>query len=479
MANADKADDSIRKKLKEIHTLLETQKLEAEILYNRDTPRHELTESLLKRQHQSQLIQKLDRLHAADVAYILETLPLTDRLAIWDLVDPTLEGDVLLEVSDAVRETLISDMEYDELLSAAESLDTDEIADLAPDLPKKVIQKLLESLNDRNRQQLESVLRHHENSVGALMDFGMITIREDLTLKAILRYCQRLGKLPEHTNQFFVVDRNNILKGQLSLQDLLTHPADLLVREVMSIDGVQFRVAESADGAAHAFERYELVSAPVVDENNHLVGRLCVDAILDYIRQHNEEEMLNQAGLIEDEDHFSGIWNGAKNRGFWLMINILTAFLATRIIGLFENTILHFVALASLMPIVAAIGGNTGNQTSMLIIRSLALGHITASNIRKIYIKEMAIGLLNGIIWGSVVGALVYLLYQDFNLGLVMASAMLLNLLLAAFIGVSVPIARFKFELDPAMGTSVLLTFITDSMGFFIFLGLATVFLVH
>ena len=479
MAKADKTDDSIRKKLNEIHTLLEKQKLEVEILHNRDTPRRELAESLLHRQHQTQLKQKLDRLHAADIAYILETLPLTDRLAIWDLVDPTLEGDVLLEVSDAVRETLISDMEYDELLSAAETLDTDEIADLAPDLPKKVIQHLLESLNDRTRRQLESVLRYDENSVGALMDFGMITIREDLTLKAILRYCQRLGKLPEQTNQFFVVDHNNALKGQLSLQDLLTHPARHLVRDVMSTDGAQFRVAESADDAAHAFERYELVSAPVVDEDNTLVGRLCVDAILDYIRQQNEEEMLNQAGLLEDEDQFSGIWKGAKNRGFWLMINILTAFLATRIIGLFENTILHFVALASLMPIVAAIGGNTGNQTSMLIIRSLALGQITASNIRKIYLKEMGIGLLNGIIWGSVVGGLVYLFYQDLKLGLVMASAMLLNLLLAAFIGVSVPLARFKFNLDPAMGTSVLLTFITDGMGFFIFLGLATVFLVR
>ena len=470
-------DDLLKQHLEQVIGLLEKQKLEETILQHQEMPRHELVETLLHKQHQAALKAKLDQLHAADIAYILEALPLEQRLIVWNLVKSELDGQILLDVSDAVRQTLISDMDTEELLTATEQLETDEIADLAPDLPEEVMQELLESLNDQNRAKLESVLAYEENTVAAIMDFGMVTIRDDITLGVVLRYLRRRGNLPEHTDKLFVVDKQDVLKGVLSLRRLLINSPEARVSEVMSKEVVSFRLQDEADDAARAFERYDLLSAPVVDDQNRLQGRLRVDAIVDYIRQQSDEEMLAQAGLLEEEDLFSGIWQSVKNRWFWLGINLITAFLSTRVIGLFEGTIQHIVALASLMPIVAGIGGNTGTQTSTLIVRSLALGLISAANIRKLIIKEIGIALLNGTVWGSLIGLVAYDLYHDPHLGTVMATAMMLNLLVAALMGLSIPLIRHHLKLDPAVGTSVLLTAITDSMGFFIFLGLATLFL--
>jgi magnesium transporter len=440
-------------------------------------PHHELVEALMHKRHQNAIKQRLKKLHSADIAYILEALPLNDRLIVWNLVDPGLDGAILLDVSDAVRETLISSMDNSELISATGQLDTDEIADLMPDLPEGVMQELLENLNDQSRQRLQSLLAHEDDTVAALMDFGMVTIREDITLGVVLRYLRRRGDLPEHTDKLFVVDEENVLKGVLPLKRLVTHATEKLVSEVMARDVVYFHLQDDADDAARAFERYDLFSAPVVDQEQRLQGRLCVDTILDRIRQTSDEERLAEAGLREDEDIFSGVWKSARNRWFWLAINLVTAFASTRVIGLFEETIVKLVALASLMPIVAGIGGNTGNQTSMLIVRSLALDIINSNNIKRLVIKELGIGLLNGLVWGCVLGLLAYALYQNPNLSLVMAGATLLNLLVAAIMGLSIPILRHRMGLDPAVGTSVLLTAATDGMGFFIFLGMATLFL--
>ena len=440
-------------------------------------PRHELVETLLHKQHQTALKLKLDQLHSADIAYILEALPLEPRRVIWNMVKSELDGQILLDVSDAVRQTLISDMDPDELLTATEQLDTDEIADLAPDLPEEILQELLESLNDQSRARLESVLSHEEDTVASLMDFGMVAIRDDITLGVVLRYLRRRGNLPEHTDKLFVVDHQNVLKGVLSLKRLLINNPDAQVAQIMSKDVVSFKLSDEAADAARAFERYDLLTAPVVDELHRLQGRVCVDAIVDYIREESDGEMLSQAGLLEEEDLFSGIWKSLKNRWFWLGVNLVTAFVSTRFIGLFEDTIERIVALASLMPIVAGIGGNTGTQTSTLIIRSLALGLISPANVRKLVTKELAIAVLNGLVWGSVIGLVAYGLYRDVHLGMVMATAMMLNLLVAAAMGLAIPLLRNHWKLDPAVGTSVLLTAVTDSMGFFIFLGLATVFL--
>ena len=471
------AEEYLKQHLQDVRDLLQKQKLEETILQHQAMPHHDLVENLLHRSHQVALRHKLENLHSADIAYILEALPVEQRLVVWSLVAADMDGQILLEVSDAVRATLISAMDTSELLHAAEELETDEIADLAPDLPEEVLQELLERLNDQGRERLRSVLSHDENTVAALMDFGMVTIREDITLEVVLRYLRRQGDLPVHTDKLFVVDKNGMLKGVLPLKRLLTQNPDRQVADIMARDLVAFHLHDDADEAARAFDRYELISAPVVDQEFRLRGRISVSAIVDHIRGQSDEERLNQAGLMEEEDIFSGIWKSLKNRWVWLAINLVTAFASTRVIGMFEDTIVKVVALASLMPIVAGIGGNTGNQTSMLIVRSLALGLITPGNTRRLVAKEMLIGLLNGSVWGAVLGVLAYGLYSDRGLALVMASATLLNLVVAAITGLAIPLVRHRMGMDPAVGTSVLLTAVTDGMGFFIFLGLASVFL--
>ncbi len=464
--------------LQEVINLLEKQQLEKSLVERGPGANHELIEALLHNQHQVRLQEKFEHLHPADIAYILESLPLDQRHIAWEAVKAQHEGQVLLEVSDAVRHTLISIMEVEELATVAGNLNADELADIASDLPKRTMLKILRTLNNEERKHLDDILSYQENQVGALMDFGMITIREDLNLKAIIGYIRKLGKLPSHTDKLFVVDQFDKVQGVLPLQRLLTHLPNQQVSDVMVTDFIRFQIDQETSEAARAFERYDLISAPVVDSEGRLQGRLCVDNILDYIREKSDEDLLIKAGVGEDEDLFSSVWKSARNRWGWLLINIGTAFISTRIIGVFEDIILQLVSLASLMPIIAAMGGNTGNQTSMLIIRSLALGHINANNVGRMIKKELGLSLINGTFIGLIMGALSFLLYSDTSLSVVMAVAMFINLILAAVVGLAIPLLRYKFDKDPAVGTSVILTAITDSMGFFIFLGLASLFLI-
>ncbi len=419
----------------------------------------------------------LDAMHPADVANVLEALPLEDRQVVWDLVKAERDGEILLEVSDAVRQTLIAEMDSNELLAAAEQLDTDEIADLAPDLPRDVLQELMDSLDTQNRERLQSALSYPENTVGALMDFDIVTIRENVTLEVVLRYLRRLAELPNHTDKLFVVDRDDILHGVLPLKRLLLNAPEDEVVELMADDPVVFNPLDTADDAAKAFEKYDLVSAPVVDKNNKLMGRITVDAVMDYIREESDADILSMAGLREEEDFFASVWKSVQNRWAWLAINLITALVASRVIGLFEGSIEKIVALAALMPIVAGIGGNSGNQTTTMIVRGLALGQIAAHNARSLIAKELGVALLNGLIWGGVLGLIAYMLYGNYQLSLVMTAAMTLNLLLAAVMGVMIPLVLNKSGRDPAVGSSVLITAMTDSGGFFIFLGLATIYL--
>jgi magnesium transporter len=312
----DTPEEHLRQNLLEFIDLLNKQKLEETIVHQQDMPHQDLVETLMQKRHQVALKQKLDDLHSADIAYILESLPVEQRLTIWNLVSSELDGQILLDVSDAVRETLISSMDKNELLSATGQLDTDEIADLAPDLPEDVIQALLQTLNDQNRQRLQSVLAYKEDSVASLMDFGMVTIREDTTLAVVLRYLRQRRELPEHTDKLFVVDEANILKGVLSLKRLVTHSLDAQVTDIMAKDIVYFHLEDDGEEAARAFERYDLVSAPVVDQDHRLQGRLGIDTIVDLIRRKSDEERLAEAGLREDEDIFSGVWKSARNRWF-------------------------------------------------------------------------------------------------------------------------------------------------------------------
>jgi magnesium transporter len=368
-------------------------------------------------------------------------------------------------------------MDSEELFAAAEQLDTDELADLAPDLPKDVLQDLFDSLDIRNRERLQSALAYPNDAVGAHMDFDIVTIREDITLEVALRYLRRIGNLPDHTDKLFVVDRHDILRGVLPLKNLLVNDPDAGVADIMAADAVVFHPGDKTTEAAMAFERYNLVTAPVVDKNNKLVGRLTVDTVMDFIREEAESDMLSMAGLREEEDMFSSVWKSVQNRWMWLAVNLVTAFIASRVIGLFEGSIEKIVALAALMPIVAGIGGNSGNQTTTMIVRGFALGQIASHNMKSLLLKELGVSLLNGLIWGSVLGLMAYWLYRNVALGAVMMAAMTLNLLLAAVMGVMIPLIMTKSGRDPAVGSSVLITAVTDSGGFFIFLGLATIFL--
>lgn len=473
MAETQEIKESLQDSLQQIMQLLDSLAHKQ----SSDGQDHALNATLNQEESLALLRNKLDQLHPADVAYILEALPLEQRLEVWELVKAERDGEILLEVSDAVRQTLIADMDSEELLAAAEQLDTDELADLAPDLPTDVLHELLESLDIRNRERLESTLSYPEDTVGALMDFDIVTIREDISLEVALRYLRRIGNLPDHTDKLFVVDRHDVLRGVLPLKRLVVNDLELGVADVMADDPVVFHPEDLADDASKAFERYDLVTAPVVDADNKLVGRLTVDTVMDYIREEAESDMLSMAGLREEEDLFSSVWKSVQNRWTWLAVNLVTAIVASRVIGLFEGSIEKTVALAALMPIVAGIGGNSGNQTITMIVRGLALGQIASHNMKSLLQKELGVSLLNGLIWGGVLGLIAFALYQNTTLSLVMTAAMTLNLLLAAVMGVVIPLVMTKFGRDPAVGSSVLITAMTDSGGFFIFLGLASVFL--
>ena len=469
--------DDLQERLQEVETLLARHKLVEQLVHNQDMPRRELVEELVHKQNLNELCHKLDNMHPADVAYVLEALPLEERLLVWDLVRAERDGEVLLEVSDAVRETLIDSMERHELVAAAETLDTDELADLVPDLPQEVVEDVFQSLPTEEQAQLRAAISYPEDTVGALMDFDMVTVREDVTLEVVLRYLRRFEELPEHTDKIFVIDRDERLQGVLSLESLLINDQDTEVCQVMKKVTVRFHPDDEAEEAAQAFERYDLASAPVVDDENRVVGRLTLVAVVDFIREESEADQLAQVGLREEEDIFASVWDSVKNRWAWLAVNLVTAFVASRVIGVFETSIEKLVALAALMPIVAGIGGNSGNQTITMIVRAIAMGQVNPDATRRLLKKELGVALFNGLIWGGLLGVLAWWLYHSVSLGVVMTAAMTLNLLLAALAGVGIPMLRQRLGADPAVGGSVMITALTDSGGFFIFLGLATLFL--
>ncbi len=477
MKNESERKESLSIVIEQINNLLEKHKIVETLVEKQDAPKQKIIKNLVNKQNINKLERLLANLHPADIADILESLPIEGRLIVWDLVKVENDGDILVEVSDVVRQTLIADMDSTELLAAAEYLDTDEIADIAQDLPEDVLQNLLESLDVQNRERLESALSYPESTVGALMDYDVVTIRDNVNLEVVLNYLRKLGKLPSNTDKLFVVNSNGIILGILPLKAIVVSDQMAKVKDVMSSDPVLFGPDDLAEEASDAFERYDLITAPVVDKKNKLIGRLSVDAVVDFIKEDAENEKLSMAGLREEEDLFSSIWKSVKNRWAWLAINLVTAIVASRVIGVFEGSIEKVVALAALMPIVAGIGGNSGNQTTTMIVRGLALGQVNLTNIQRLIYKELGVALLNGILWGSVLGTFAFILYENIYLGLVMTGAMILNLLLSAVMGVMIPLLLSKFGRDPAVGSSILITAMTDSGGFFIFLGLATLVL--
>lgn len=431
----------------------------------------------LEEGHIERVCEILATLHPADIAKLLEGLPPEQRHPVWALVNPEVAGEVLLEVSEAVRLDLIREMDGAQLVIAARSLDIDDIADLIPDLSDEIIAAILFALDKQDRQRLDAVLSYPEDTAGGLMNVDTVTVRENITLEVVSRYLRQRADLPEHTNSLFVVDRSDRLIGTLPLARLLTAGPEARVSQIMERDVIRFSAHTPDKEVAEAFERYNLVTAPVVDENGRLLGRITVDDVVDVIREEADREILNLVGLRAEEDLFSSVWTSVRNRWVWLALNLVTALVASRVIDLFESSIQKLVALAALMPIVAGIGGNSGNQTITMIVRALALGELSPESMRKLFAKEIGVALMNGVIWGGLLGMVAWLLYRDLPLAVVMTAAMTLNLLLASIAGVGIPYARRKLGRDPALGSSVLITAITDSGGFFIFLGLATLFL--
>lgn len=421
----------------------------------------------------------VNTLSPAEIGNLLESLPPAKRTVVWGLVDAEDDGEVLVHVGDEVREGLLAEMDPDEIVAAVEDLDIDDLADLVEDLPDTVIDEVLKSMDRENRERLEQVLSYDEDTAGRLMNPDVVTVRADTTVDVVLRYLRLRGELPEHTDHLYVVSRRHQYLGRIALQALLTHEANTPINALVDGEQPAIDVGEPADEVARQFSDHDWISAPVVDDSNILLGRITIDDVVDIIREQAEHQALGAAGLDEDEDLFSPVWRAMRRRLIWLSINLGTAFLAASVVGQFEATIDKLVALAVLMPIVAGMGGNAGTQVLALMVRGLALGQVGASNVRILLWKEARVALLNGLALGAVLGLIVWWWFDSIGLSLVIASALTLNLLLAACAGVLVPLTLKRLGFDPALSSSIFLTTVTDVMGFFTFLGLATMLLLR
>ena len=431
----------------------------------------------LKTGRHQHIWRMLSDLHPAEVAHILESLPPSERQFVWNLVDLDDEGEILLHVNDEVRAGLIRDMETNELIAAAEGMDMDDLADLIHDLPDVVIREVLHAMDKQNRQRLESVLSYADDSAGGLMNTDTVTVRGDVTLDVVLRYLRLRGEMPDLTDSLIVVNRFDMYLGTLSLTQLLTSDPSLTVAEIMDREVEPIPASMPAREVASLFEKRDLISAPVVNESNRLMGRITIDDVVDVIRDEADHSLLSMAGLHEEDDMFAPVIASARRRALWLGINLITVFLAAWVVGLFQETLHKVVALAVLMPISASMGGIAGTQTLTLMIRGLALGHIGKTNSRWLFFKEVAVGSLNGVIWAIAVAMIAYFWFGDYMLGIFIAAAMLINLIAAALAGFSIPLILRRFGIDPALAGSVILTTVTDVVGYLSFLGLATLFL--
>lgn len=416
----------------------------------------------------------LNSLRPAEIAHLLQSLPPDERELAWELVEAELEGDVLLELNEEVRASLIRDMGPQELMAATENLETDDLADMLQSLPNAVVRELLRSMSEQDRARVEQVLSYAEDTAGGLMNTDTITVRPDVTLDVVVRYLRRRGHLPEMTDSLIVVSREDTYMGLLSLSDLLTKDPTLTVGDVMHTRVEAIPATTPERDVAALFEQRDLVTAPVVDAQGRLLGRITVDDVVDVIRGEADHSLMSMAGLREDEDIFAPVRTSARRRAVWLGVNLVTALLASWVIGLFEGTIEKVVALAVLMPIVASMGGIAGTQTLTLVIRGMALGQIGGANAARLLGKEVAVGLVNGLIWAAAVGFIAVLWFDNYQIGWLIAVAMIINLLAAALAGATIPLALQRMGIDPALAGSVVLTTVTDVVGFMAFLGLAT-----
>lgn len=441
---------------------------------------NELLETIgdsLQSEQFDQIVELLSDMHPAEIAHLLESIPGNQREIVWTHIPEDTGGEILLHLNDEARAALINKMETEDLVAATETLDTDDLADILPEMPQDVIQEVLLSLETQERDRLKSVLSYDEDSAGGLMDLDTIMIRADITIDVVLRYLRRKGEVPKGTDNLFVVDRENHYLGILPLTLLLTTDPQMLVSELMNTDIEGIPAEKHAREVANLFERRDLITAAVVDEENHLLGRITIDDVVDVIRDEGEHSLMSMAGLNEEEDMFAPVLSSTRRRSIWLGVNLLTAFLASWVIGLFGATIEKMVALAILMPIVASMGGIAGSQTLTLVIRGMALGQVGKSNSRRLLLKEMWVGVWNGLIWAVVIAGVAGLWFQNTLLAIIIAAAIIINLVVAAISGATIPLLLKRMGADPALSGSVVLTTVTDIVGFLAFLGLATIYL--
>ena len=419
----------------------------------------------------------IEAMHPAEIADAIESLPPVRRSVLWELIDTELEGEILMEVGDEVRESLVREMDTEELRAATEQLDLDDLADFVQSLPEKFTTDVLAGMDRQDRERLEQVLAYPEHSAGGLMNLDTVTVRADVTLDVVLRFLRRRGDLPRHTNRLWVTDRYGRYQGELSLRVLLTNNPDTLVSSVIAKNIEPLNALMTDHDVARAFEDFDLVSAPVVDDDNKLIGRITIDDVVDVIREEAEQSVLSMAGLNQEDDIFAPVLRSTRKRALWLGVNLLTALLASWVIAQFSGTLERLVTLAVLMSVVPSMGGIAGSQTLTLVIRGQALNQINKNNLRDLVTREVAIGLLNGIMWAVIVAALVWLWFGDMQIGLILGAALVFNLVAAAFAGAMLPIVMKRFGVDPALAGGVALTTVTDTIGLVGFLGLATLFL--
>ncbi|NNG11774.1 MAG: magnesium transporter [Halobacteria archaeon] len=424
-----------------------------------------------------QIRSLLANLHPAEIAELLESFPHGPREILWELVHPDDHGESLVHVNDEVRAGLINEMETHDLVAATDGLDADDLADLLKDLPGAVIQEVLRSMDKQNRERLVAVLHFPEDSAGGIMNVDTVTVRADVSIDVILRYLRLHREIPAATDTLFVVDRTGQYKGLLPLTTLLTSDPEMQVAAVMNREVQPIPASMPDDEVARLFENHDLLSAPVVDEDDKLLGRITIDDVVDVIREDADHSLLSMAGLDEEDDTFAPVLISAQRRALWLGINLFTAFLASWVIGLFQATLEQVVALAVLMPIVASMGGIAGSQTLIIVIRGLALGKVGKTNARWLMYKELAVTVLNGLGWSVVVALIAILWFQDTAIGVIIAVALVINLVCAAVSGLSIPFILKRMNIDPAHAGTVLLTTVTDVVGFMVFLGMGTIFL--
>ena len=419
----------------------------------------------------------VNALHPAEIALLIESLPPAQRELVWDMVDPELEGEVLVELNENIRAGLMEGMEDEALLAVAEGMELDDLAHLVADLPETVTLQLLKSLDQQDRERLSTVLSFPDDTAGGLMNMDTISLRPDVTAEVVLRYLRMRGEVPAKTDRLFVVDRRDMYLGTVPLTRLLTSDLELPVGELVETEAPRIDPETPAHDVSQLFQDRDLISAAVVSKDGRLLGRITIDDVVDVIREEAAHSVLSMVGLHDEEDVFAGVLVSTKRRLFWLGINLVTAILAGLVVGRFEGTIEKVAALAALMPIVASMGGIAGTQTVTLIIRGLALGQIEWANARWLLYKEIAVGGLNGIIWAGVIGVITRFWFGTWQIAAIIAAAMLVNLLAAALVGVIVPLTLRRMKIDPALSAGVILTTFTDCIGFATLLGLGTVFL--